>query len=179
MAASGLSSPVSACYWACCSRAVRAPATRAAVDAPLARESLKFALDHWKKGEAPESLLSSETPMTAQDFEWASGAKLLDYQLLDEGSVEDANLRVQVKITLGEQGKSKAVEKTALTSLAPVRRSPCSAIYSGDELTRRRYPPGHAGGHSPLNAAEVRWTSAILRPIALPGDESFPSEYRP
>ncbi len=51
--------------------------------------------------------------MTAQDFEWASGAKLLDYQILDEGSVEDANLRVRVKITLGEQGKSKAIEKTA------------------------------------------------------------------
>jgi hypothetical protein len=85
----------------------------AAVDPPLAREALKTALDHWKNGEDPKSLVSSATPMTAQDFEWSSGAKLIDYQILDEGHVEDANLRVQVKITLGPQGKSKAVEKKA------------------------------------------------------------------
>ena len=84
-----------------------------AVNAPLARESLKIALDHWKNGEDPKSLQSSATPMTAQDFEWSAGAKLLDYQILDEGKEEDANLRVQVKITLGPQGKSKSVEKKA------------------------------------------------------------------
>jgi hypothetical protein len=84
-----------------------------AVDPPLAREALKTALDHWKNGEDSKSLESSATPMTAQDFEWAAGAKLVDYQILDEGHVEDANLRVQVKITLGPQGKNKAVEKKA------------------------------------------------------------------
>jgi hypothetical protein len=93
-----------------CSGASRAAA---AVDPPLAREALKTALDHWKNGEDPKSLESSAIPMTAQDFEWASGAKLIDYQILDDGKVEDVNLRVQVKITLGPQGKSKAVEKKA------------------------------------------------------------------
>jgi hypothetical protein len=82
------------------------------VDPSLARESLKVALDHWKKGEDPKSLQSSATPMVAKDFDWDSGAKLLDYQILDERA-EDANLRVQVKITLGPQGKSKTVEKKA------------------------------------------------------------------
>jgi hypothetical protein len=82
------------------------------VDPSLARESLKVALDHWKKGEDPKSLQSSATPMVAKDFEWDSGAKLLDYQILDERE-EDANLRVQVKITLSQQGKSKSVEKKA------------------------------------------------------------------
>jgi hypothetical protein len=85
----------------------------AAVDPSLAREALKTALDHWKNGDDSKSLVSSSTPMTAHDFEWAGGAKLIDYQILDEGKVEDANLRVQVKITLGPQGKSKAVEKKA------------------------------------------------------------------
>jgi hypothetical protein len=84
-----------------------------AVNDSLARESLKVALEHWKKGEDPKSLLSSATPMTAQDYEWASGAKLLDYQFLDDGREEDANLRVQVKITLAQEGKGKAVEKNA------------------------------------------------------------------
>ena len=78
----------------------------------LARESLKIALDHWKKGEDSKTLQASATPMVAKDYEWDAGAKLLDYQILDERS-EDANLRVQVKITLSQQGKSKAVEKKA------------------------------------------------------------------
>ena len=106
-------SPAWACCRPCCSRAVRAPVSASAVDASLARESLKLALDHWKKGEEPSSLQSSATPMIAQDFEWAAGAKLLDYQILDDGKEEDANLRVQVKITLAQEGKNKTVEKTA------------------------------------------------------------------
>jgi hypothetical protein len=82
------------------------------VNPSLARESLKVALDHWKKGEDPTSLQSSATPMVAKDYEWDSGAKLLDYQVLDERE-EGVNLRVQVKITLSEQGKGKSVEKKA------------------------------------------------------------------
>ncbi len=82
------------------------------VDSSLARESLKAALDHWKKGEDPKSLESSSTPMVAKDFDWDSGAKLLDYQILDE-NVEDTNLRVQVKITLSQEGKKKTVDKKA------------------------------------------------------------------
>jgi hypothetical protein len=82
------------------------------VDPSRARESLKIALDHWKNGEDPKSLESSATPMVAKDFEWDAGAKLLDYQVLDERE-EDTNLRVQVKITLGPQGKGKNVEKKA------------------------------------------------------------------
>lgn len=79
----------------------------------LARESLKVVLDTWKKGDDPKSLMSSATPITAHDFEWDAGAKLLDYEILDQGRNEDANLRVQVKIKLEEQGKKKAVEKKA------------------------------------------------------------------
>jgi hypothetical protein len=88
------------------------PGTPAAVDTSLARDSLKTALDHWKNGEDPKSLESSGTPMVAQDFEWASGAKLLDYEILDEKQ-EGPNLRVQVKIKLGPQGNNKAAEKKA------------------------------------------------------------------
>ncbi len=83
-----------------------------AVDPSRARDALKTALNHWKSGEDSKSLVSSGTPMVAQDFEWSSGAKLLDYEILDEKS-EGPNLRVQVKIKLGPQGTSKAVEKKA------------------------------------------------------------------
>jgi hypothetical protein len=100
---------ISALLLSGCSSSSRA----SAVNAPLARESLKVALEHWKKGEDLKSLQDSVTPMTAQDYEWASGAKLIDYQILDSGREEDVNLRVQVKITLGQQGNSKTIEKTA------------------------------------------------------------------
>ena len=66
-----------------------------AVDEPQARDALKIALDEWKKGESIKSLASSSTPMIVQDFEWDSGAKLIDYQIIDDGKAEDANLRIQ------------------------------------------------------------------------------------
>jgi hypothetical protein len=62
----------------------------------------------------PRSLQSSGTPMTVQDFEWAAGAKLLEYQLIDDGKAYDANLRVQVRLTVSRPGneKAKQTEKT-------------------------------------------------------------------
>src|SRR5437763_4708754 len=61
-----------------------------AVDQPRAREALKTALDRWKQGESPKSLASSATPMTVQDLEWEGGAKLVDYQIVDDGQPADA-----------------------------------------------------------------------------------------
>ncbi|HZW34477.1 MAG TPA: hypothetical protein VFF52_27380 [Isosphaeraceae bacterium] len=79
-----------------------------AVDPSRAREALKLALEQWKRGAEPSSLSSSATPMTIQDFDWASGAKLIDYQLVDDGKAYDSNLRIQVKLTLdGGRGRGK------------------------------------------------------------------------
>jgi hypothetical protein len=91
------------------------PSRAQPVEASRAREALKVALEHWKNGEDPKSLRSSATPMVAQDFEWSSGAKLIDYRILDDGKEEDANLRVAVQLTLSEPGKgdAKPVEKKA------------------------------------------------------------------
>ena len=82
-----------------------------AVDAPQARDALKIALDHWKKGEDPSRSQSSATPMTVQDFEWDSGAKLIDYQIVDDGKAEDANLRVQVKLTPGDASQGQEQDR--------------------------------------------------------------------
>jgi hypothetical protein len=76
------------------------------VDEPRAREALKTALDQWKAGVSVKSLESSATPMTVQDFDWASGAKLVDYQIVDDGKAYDANLRVQVELSLCNPGKT-------------------------------------------------------------------------
>ena len=85
-----------------------------AVDPPRAREALKDALEHWKSGQTLRSIESSPTPMTVQDFDWAGGARLVDYQILDEGQARDANLSVKVKLVLDGVGKKpggKPVEK--------------------------------------------------------------------
>ena len=37
--------------------------------------------------------------MTVQDLDWEGGAKLLDYQIVDDGQPADANLRVKVRLT--------------------------------------------------------------------------------
>jgi len=83
------------------------------VDEPRAREALKAALDQWKAGGSLESMASSATPMTVQDFDWMAGAKLIDYEIVDDGKAFDANLRVQVKLSLSNAGKDprKAAEK--------------------------------------------------------------------
>jgi hypothetical protein len=85
------------------------------VNEPQARDALKLALDAWKKGETSRSLASSSSPMVVQDFEWDSGAKLIDYELLGDGKIEGSNLRVQVKLaTLGEPAKGKKETKPAV-----------------------------------------------------------------
>jgi hypothetical protein len=84
-----------------------------AVNPSLARESLKTALEQWKKWEGPKSLATSATPMTVQDFDWMAGAKLINYEIVDDGKAQDANLLVQVKLTLSDPGKDrgKSAEK--------------------------------------------------------------------
>jgi hypothetical protein len=84
-----------------------------AVNAPRAREALKTALDQWKAGATVDSMPSSATPMTVQDFDWAAGAKLVDYEIVDDGKAYDANLRVRVKLSLFAPGRStgKPTEK--------------------------------------------------------------------
>jgi hypothetical protein len=84
-----------------------------AVDPPRAREALKTALEHWKLGQSPQSLSSAPTPITVQDFDWSGGARLIDYQLIDEGQAKDANLSIRVKLVLdsSKKGSSKPTEK--------------------------------------------------------------------
>ncbi len=82
------------------------------VNESQARDALKAALDAWKKGETSQSLASSSTPMTVQDFEWDGGAKLVDYQLISDGRADGPNLRIEVKITTtGEPAKGKKEAK--------------------------------------------------------------------
>lgn len=71
-----------------------------AVDAPKAREVVKTVLDGWKKGDSLDSLKSASPPITVQDLDWMGGSRLMSYEVVGEGTTDDANLRIPVKLTL-------------------------------------------------------------------------------
>ena len=53
---------------------------------------------------ACESLASASPAIVAQDFDWMQGKKLASYTIEGEGVPQDANLRVDVELTLDEGG---------------------------------------------------------------------------
>ena len=75
-----------------------------AVDGPQARNALEGGVDSWKKEESTKSLALSSPPIVVQDFEWDSGAKLIEYQLVDNGKEEALNLRVAVRLIVKQHG---------------------------------------------------------------------------
>jgi len=95
------------------------PGQASAVDVPQARDALKAALEQWKSGGDLKSVELSGTKVVAQDPDWAAGAKLVAYQILDDGQSEGVNLRIAVKLTLSNldtdkgKDKGKPVEKKA------------------------------------------------------------------
>ena len=106
------------------------PSRAHAVNQPTARDALKIALDGWKNGQTPASFASASSPIVVQDFEWDSGAKLLEYQLVDDGKAVDANLRVQVKLTLaGGGGKAPTGKNSEKTVWYLVGTSPKVTVF--------------------------------------------------
>jgi hypothetical protein len=92
----------------------------APVDAAKAIGTLSDVMDSWKSGETPESLQDLKPPIVVQDFDWAGGMKLLDYQIVGDGKPVNANLSAEVKLTLEDKSGAK-LEKTVkyLVSTAP------------------------------------------------------------
>ena len=82
----------------------------ASVDPERARETLKTALDVWKKGEEPTTLTSNTPAITAQDLDWMGGATLVDYEVTGDGKSVEGNLYVPVTLTL-KKAKGKEVKK--------------------------------------------------------------------
>lgn len=85
----------------------------APVEPEKARQALRTALGAWKGGQTIDSLAQATPPIIAQDFDWMAGAKLTEYQLLDDGQAEDANLRVKVKLSIRDK-QGQAVTKTVV-----------------------------------------------------------------
>lgn len=76
------------------------PRRAAPVDPEAARTVLRTTLDHWKQGQSLDSLAAASPAITAQDFDWQAGYTLNEYQVLDDGRNDDANLRVKVELDL-------------------------------------------------------------------------------
>ena len=97
------------------------PYQSAPVNADKARETLAVAMEAWKDGETVESLKEESPEIVVQDFDWSGGMKLLDYEVLDDGKPESANLVARVKLTLEDKDGAKS-EKTVtyLVGTAPV-----------------------------------------------------------
>jgi len=88
------------------------------VDPDRAMVALKTTLDAWKDGKSIDSLQSGVPPIVAQDMEWASGAKLLDYRV-DDGRPADANLDARVKLALSVRGKKVERDARYLVTTSP------------------------------------------------------------
>jgi hypothetical protein len=93
----------------------------APVNPDIARDTLNSVLESWKEGATIESLKADSPSIVVQDLDWSSGAKLLDYEVLDDGKPESANLVARVKLSLEDKEGTKS-EKTVtyLVGTAPV-----------------------------------------------------------
>jgi hypothetical protein len=97
------------------------PYESAPVNPEIARETLNAALDSWKNGETVESLKEDSPSIVVQDFDWSGGAKLLEYEVLDDGKPESANLVAKVKLSLeGKDGTKSEKTVTYVVGTAPV-----------------------------------------------------------
>jgi methylthioribose-1-phosphate isomerase len=85
------------------------PPKVAAVNPGEAMAALKTTLDAWKGGKSMESLGTASPPIVAQDIDWMQGKKLTSYEVVGDGIPQDANLRVEVKLTLEGEAKERKV----------------------------------------------------------------------
>jgi hypothetical protein len=90
------------------------------VNADKARETLRTALESWKKGEKVDALQGASPPIYVIDVEWQGGAGLKDYEIAGSGEEKDAHLYCPVKLTLREPGgKEVKRDVTYVISTAP------------------------------------------------------------
>jgi hypothetical protein len=91
------------------------------VDVELARESLRMALDSWKRGEPPDALRDGSPSITAQDMDWKAGYALVAYEIRGDEREDAANLHCPVQLTLrDQQGREVKKQVTYVIGTDPV-----------------------------------------------------------
>ena len=92
----------------------------APVNARTARETLRTALESWKKGQKVSILKTGAPPIYVVDMHWQAGVKLKDYQIVNDGAEKDAHLFCPVKLTLQfSGGKEVKMQVTYIIATAP------------------------------------------------------------
>ncbi|HEY0980488.1 MULTISPECIES: hypothetical protein [unclassified Schlesneria] len=93
----------------------------APVNVDVAQQTLTSTLEFWKDGETPESVAEQKPSIIVQDIDWTSGAKLIDYEIIDDGNPVDANLIAKVKLKLqATDGKETEKTVTYVVGTSPV-----------------------------------------------------------
>ncbi len=90
------------------------------VDAEKARNTLKVALESWKNGDAVDALQKASPPIYVVDAQWQSGAKLVDFKIVNDGECKDANLFCPVELSIKDaKGKVESKQVTYIIATAP------------------------------------------------------------
>lgn len=81
------------------------------VEPELAKETLVRVLDTWKAAGSIEELRKQTPDVVVQEALWSNGGKLVDYQIIGDGRVEDANLFCDVELSVELTPGSPPVKK--------------------------------------------------------------------
>ncbi len=84
------------------------PYESAPVDPDTALDTLTSVMESWKKGESPQDVREQTPSIVVQDLDWSGGMKLLDYEVLDDGKPESANLIARVRQSLEDKAGAKS-----------------------------------------------------------------------
>ena len=78
-------------------------------------------MESWKEGGSIESLKEESPAIVVQDFDWANGIELLNYEVVGDGKEAQANLFAQVKLSLKDkQGMQSEKTVTYVVNTAPM-----------------------------------------------------------
>jgi hypothetical protein len=83
------------------------------VDPETARTTLRVVLNSWKKGEKPADLKQRNPAIVVQDMDWESGLQLVEYEVIGQGTAEDANLICPVKLVVRTPGGEVTTKEVA------------------------------------------------------------------
>lgn len=99
-------------------------------DLGTAEESVRAALDTWKRGEPPAALKQLATPIEFHDEEWLGGAKLVEFELKETYRDTDGRPRCAANLTLetssGKRESKLVIYETNLDQGIVVGRDPMS-----------------------------------------------------
>ena len=91
------------------------------VNAQKARETLEYVMESWKEGVSIESLKEEEPAIVVEDFDWANGMQLVNYEVFGDGNKAMANFFAEVKLSLkDQQGTPSEKTVTYVVNTVPV-----------------------------------------------------------